>query len=114
MSGQTVGSEIDIKAVNDAHVDSGVALGVELLAFTDAVMQGGAAAIANTRAAVHAEIGDAGVVDASAVIMMFNVVDRVADATGIPIDEEIAHDERYQIGSELGMDHLTPEERAAR
>jgi hypothetical protein len=43
-----------------------------------------------------------------------NVVDRIADSTGIPIDEGFVRDMRYQVGSELGMDHLTPEERAAR
>ena len=55
-----------------------------------------------------------GVTDTAAVITMFNVVDRVADATGIPIDPGLARDMRYAIGSELGMEHLTPEERASR
>ena len=45
---------------------------------------------------------------------MFNIVDRIADATGIPIDEGFARDIRYQIGNELGMDEFKPEERAAR
>ena len=45
---------------------------------------------------------------------MFNVVDRVADATGIAIDEGVTHHMRYAVGSELGMDHLAPEKRAAR
>jgi len=45
---------------------------------------------------------------------MFNVVDRVADSTGIPIDEGFTRDMRYEIGAELGMSHLAPEERASR
>ena len=44
----------------------------------------------------------------------FNVADRVADTTGIPIDEGMTHDMRYAVGSELGMDHLAPEKRTAR
>ncbi len=107
------GSDVELQAVNDAEIDSGVAHGAELLAFSDAVMKRDADAIVKTRDAVHRALGDAGVVEASAVIMMFNVVDRIADATGIPIDE-VTREMRYQIGSELEMDHLTPEERAAR
>jgi len=30
------------------------------------------------------------------------------------IDEGMTHDLRYQVGGELGMKHLAPEERAAR
>ncbi len=108
------GTEVDLNAVGDVSVDSGVSYGAELLAFTDAVMKRDAEAIVKTRDDVHARLGDAGVVDACAVITMFNVVDRIADSTGIPIDDGFTRDLRYQVGSELGMDHLTPEERAAR
>jgi hypothetical protein len=108
------GAAVDLAAVNDGAVESGVASGAELLAFTDAVMARDAEATAGTRAAVEAQLGPAGVTDAAAVIAMFNVVDRVADATGIPIDEGVARDMRYAVGIELGMGHLTPEERASR
>ena len=60
-----------------------------------------------------AEIGAEGVVDTAAVIAMFNIVDRVADATGIPIDEPMG-EMRYGIGEELGMMELSPEARSAR
>jgi hypothetical protein len=88
--------------------------GFELLAFTDAVMARDASAIEKTRDAVKEKLGDDGVVDAAAVMTMFNVVDRIADATGIPIDDSFTRDMRYAIGSELGMDHLSPEERSSR
>lgn len=103
-----------MSAVKDGAADSGVAFGAELLAFTDAVMARKGAAIEATRKALEAGLGVEGVVDTAAVIAMFNVVDRVADATGIPIDDGFTRDLRYAIGSELGMDHLTPEERANR
>jgi len=108
------GNEVDLSAVNDVEAESGVALGAELLAFTDAVMKRDADAIVRTRDVLYEQIGAEGVVEASGVILMFNVVDRVADSTGIPIDEGMTHDLRYQVGGELGMKHLAPEERAAR
>lgn len=108
------GTEVDLAAVNDGAVESGVAYGAELLAYTDAVMSRDAEGIVKTRDELGAKIGPDGVVDTAAVIAMFNVVDRVADATGIPIDEGFTKDLRYSIGAELGMDHLTPEERASR
>ena len=108
------GQAIDLSAVNGGERDTGVALGRELLAFTDAVMANDAAGIEATREVVHRALGDAGVVDTAAVIAMFNVVDRVADATGIPIDEGPTRDMRYGVGGELGMEALTPEARAAR
>lgn len=114
MSGKVQGKEVDLAAVNDAGVDSGVAHGDVLLAFTDAVMARDGEAIERSRGALRDALGEAGVVDTSGVIAMFNVVDRIADATGIPIDEGFARDIRYSIGSELSMDHLKPEERAAR
>lgn len=114
MSGAVRGAEVDLSVVAGEAVDSGVAHGAELLAYADAVMGGDAAAIASTRDGLEQVLGLAGVSDTAAVIAMFNVVDRIADATGIPIDEEFARDVRYEIGSELGMSHLSPEERASR
>lgn len=108
------GTEVDLAAINDGEVESGVVFGAELLAFTDAVMSRDTEFIAKTRNELGAKIGAHGVVDTAAVISMFNVVDRIADATGIPIDDGFTRDMRYSIGAELGMEHLTPEERASR
>jgi hypothetical protein len=108
------GTAIDLSAVKDGETDSGVAFGAELLAYTNAVMTRDAAAIEMTRADLEGKLGAEGVVDTAAVIAMFNVVDRIADATGIPIDGGFTRDLRYAIGNELGMNHLTPEERASR
>jgi hypothetical protein len=108
------GTTVDLSAVNDIGVESGVSFGVELLAFTDAVMARDVGAMEKTRDAVEGKLGSAGVADTAAVITMFNVVDRIADATGIPIDDGFTRDTRYEIGRELGMEHLSPEERDAR
>ena len=62
----------------------GVAAGEELAAFAEAVAGDGdmAAAIFALRRAV----GDDGWVDAAGVAATFNAIDRVADATGIPLE----------------------------
>ena len=66
----------------------GVAAGKELAAFAEAVAGAGdmAAAIPDLRRAV----GDAGWVDAAGVAATFNAIDRVADATGIPLEPKKA------------------------
>ena len=86
--------------------DGGVAHGASLVAFAEAVMGRDAAEIAATRDALAQAIGQQGVLDAAGVIAMFNVVDRIADATGIPVDEGPFKEVRYAVGGELGMAHL--------
>lgn len=107
------GEDAEIGAIRDPGEESGVAGGTALLAFTDAVLRGTEAEIAATRDALRSELGAEAVVDTGAVIAMFEVMDRIADATGIPIDEGVAHDSRYRIGDQLGMGDFAPEHRSA-
>lgn len=87
MSGQSTGSRIDLGAVNGAGVgDGGVAHGERLVAFTEAVMGGDDAALDRERTALRAVLTPAEYVDVAGVIGAFNVVDRIADSTGIPLD----------------------------
>jgi hypothetical protein len=44
-------------------------------------------ALASERAALRAVLSDEQFVDVAATIAAFNVVDRIADSTGIPLDE---------------------------
>ena len=69
-----------------AGSDGGVTHGVRLLAFTEAVMRGDDDTLARERAQLRVLVSPEAFVDACAVIAAFNVVDRVADATGIPVD----------------------------
>jgi hypothetical protein len=57
-----------------------------LLAFTDAVMGNDDSALERTRADLRAVLTPEAFVDVAATIAAFNVVDRIADATGIPLD----------------------------
>lgn len=81
------GAEIDVAAVNGgADSDAGVQHGACLISFTEAVMHGGESAMSLARAALKAVLSPESFVDAAAIIGAFNVVDRIADATGIPLD----------------------------
>jgi hypothetical protein len=70
----------------EANSDVGVAHAAELLAFTEAVMRGDDASVTRTRAALRSVLSPEAYVAVAAIIAAFNVVDRVADATGIPLD----------------------------
>ena len=67
--------------------DGGIAHGALLLAFTDAVMGEGDEGLGRARQALRKSLSDAAFVDTCATIGAFNVVDRIADATGIPLDD---------------------------
>jgi hypothetical protein len=66
--------------------DGGVAHGARLLAFVDAVQGCDDDAIERERAALRSVVSPEAFVDVCALVASFNVVDRVADATGIPLD----------------------------
>ena len=55
------------------------------------------------RSAVRDKMGGEALVDAAAVAATFNAIDRVADATGIPIDEERL-EPTAGLRKELGID----------
>ena len=57
-----------------------------LVAFAEAVMRDDDAELARAREALRAVLTPEAYVDACAVVGAFNVVDRIADATGIPLD----------------------------
>ncbi len=101
MSGKTSETEVDLGAVNGAlGSDGGVAQGERLVAFTEAAMGDDGAALERERAALRGLLTPEAFVDACAVVGAFNVVDRVADATGIPLDEGLAllsHEVREEL-----------------
>jgi hypothetical protein len=101
VSGEANGLTLDLEAALDRdHVgDVGIPAGAELLAFTNAVELGGD--IDAARAALVAEIGAEATFDAAATIAIFNGLVRVADGTGIRLDEgafTASVDERELLG----------------
>ena len=89
MSGEANGLTVDLQAVLDRdHVgDVGVPASAALLAFTNAVELGGD--IDGARAALENEIGAEAAMEAAATIAVFNGLVRVADGTGIRLDDGV-------------------------
>lgn len=71
-----------------ADGDVGIPDAALLMAFADAIVGSDDAALAAQRDAVRRTLGSAALVDAAAVAAAFNGIDRVADATGTPAEEE--------------------------
>ena len=65
---------------------SDVPHGGALLTFADAVLGRDDAVLARAQEAVRARLGDAALFDAAAVIGGFDGITRIADATGIPLE----------------------------
>jgi len=60
------------------------------------------AALGRARSALQAVLSPAEFVDACAIIAAFNVVDRIADATGIPLDP-VLHAASADIREQLAL-----------
>lgn len=65
----------------------GVPHGGVLLKFVEAMLSGDEAGRAGARRAVREALGDAAFVDACATVASFNAVVKLADGTGIPLEE---------------------------
>jgi hypothetical protein len=88
VSSQVQGAEVDLASVNGGpQGDAGVEHGARLIAFTEAVMGRDEEQLAAERAALRAVLSPEAFADVAAVIGSFNVVDRIADSTGIPLDD---------------------------
>ncbi len=101
MSSQSLGTEVDLALVNGAPgQDGGVEHGALLVAFSEAAMGEDEVALAREREALLAVLSPEAFVDVCATIGAFNVVDRIADATGIPLDgmmEAVSREVRVEL-----------------
>ena len=99
------GEIIDLQAltggVNGAA--SGIPHGDLLVAFAEAVTLASEPAIAQARIALQAAMGDEALVDAAGIVGMFNGLDRVADATGTPLEDWKAAD-TAEMRAAIGID----------
>ena len=77
--------------------------------FADAAIDGNAARLWATRERVLEALGSAALTDTAATVAIFNAVVKVADATGIPIEDykiEPTRDLRAELGiDEFGQAH---------
>jgi hypothetical protein len=73
-----------------AEGDGGVPHGRLLIRFAEAVLGEEEIALRRAHDALASAVGSPGLVDAAGVVGLFNAIDRVADATGIPLEPEKA------------------------
>ena len=102
-SSQYHGVEVDVSVVKGWVREGGVAQGELLGGFAEALISGSDDELAHARSRVLVDLGPAALVDAAGVAALFNAIDRVADATGIPVEEDklaasADFRERLQIG----------------
>lgn len=76
-----------------------------LVAFAEAVLGENEAALSHARAELMTALGPAGLVDAAGVVGLFDAIDRVADATGIPLEAEKA-EASADFRAALGLDRF--------
>jgi hypothetical protein len=81
--------------------NGGIAHGQELMTFAEATLGDGDRALDEARRSLLRALGPDAMVDAAAIAGLFNAIDRVADATGTPLEDwkaEATSDVRAAIG----------------
>ena len=82
------GEEYDLESINGAiEGDGGVTHGRLLVEFAEAVLGDDDQKIAEVRGRMATELGSDALVDSAGVVALFNAIDRVADATGTPLED---------------------------
>jgi len=87
----------------DGSGDGGVPHGKLLMDFGAAVVGADAVGLAACRDAVRRAMGEEALADATGVAAIFNAVVRIADATGIPLEDAKAAASRA-VRAEIGID----------
>ncbi len=103
-SGRHDGADYDLAAiVGDGDGDGGVPEGRLLSRFAEAILGTDEAALATARRELNATLGPEALVDTAAVAALFNAIDRIADATGIPLEDDKMADSA-DFRATLGID----------
>lgn len=89
-SGQRNNETFDLQAVTAERGDGGVQDGETLRALTEATIRSEWLELSAMRSRAEARIGTQVVVDTLIVAAAFNGITRVADSTGIPLDDNTA------------------------
>jgi hypothetical protein len=100
-SSKTKGENYDLMLLTGTGGDGNIPHGALLVQFAEAVLGRDDERLAAIQSEIRAKLGDAALVDAAAIAATFNAIDRVADATGIPIEDnkaEVTADFRAALG----------------
>jgi hypothetical protein len=89
-SSKAKGEDYDLGLLTGTKGDGNIAHGALLVAFAEAVLGDDDQRLREVQAAIRNRMGDPAFVDAAAIVATFNAIDRVADATGIPIEDSKA------------------------
>ena len=95
--------DLDLRAIGDPTIPSGIPGGAGLLALVDACLASGDLASAHDR--IRSELGDAALVDAAAVFGNFQMMNRIAEGTGIPIARQVVDREADTIRA-IGLERM--------
>lgn len=100
-SGEHSGETHDLAAIVASEQDGAtIPFARELAAFADAFFQD-VNALTIARDNLQSAVGDRALVDAAALVAIYNAVVKIADSTGIPLDEvkiEVSRDLRQSLG----------------
>jgi hypothetical protein len=120
-SSKTKGGNYDLKLLTGSSGDGNIPHGALLVQFAEAVLGDDDARLAAIQSEIRSKMGNAALVDAAAIAATFNAIDRVADSTGIPIEDnkaEVTADFRAALGinsfAENRGEIADPRDRSAR
>ena len=84
-SAEAIGVQVDVRSITDPAIDSLIEGGDSLIGLVDAVL--GREEMARTAAAegIASMLGQEALVDAAGVIATFSMMNRIANATGMPV-----------------------------
>ncbi len=103
-SGAVTGETFDMQVITEGGTaaPSGVPHGETLVAFAEAVVGSDETALATARQRVLVELGPEALVDAAAVASNFERMVRIADSTGIPLDD-VVYEKTVDVREELHL-----------
>lgn len=104
---QTEGKSVDVgRVTRDTGHDVDVAHAAELIEFAEAVVLGDRARIDAARKALQGLLGEAGLVDAAAVVAAFHGFVRIADAIGIPYTTAARGGDAPELREQAGVNEF--------
>lgn len=106
-SGEMTREAFDMQVITEggAAAPSGVPHGETLVAFAEAVVGSDETALATARQRLLVELGPEALVDAAAVASNFERMVRIADSTGIPLDD-VVYEKTLDVREELHLDRF--------
>ena len=102
-SAEHTGDDFDYGAITTGEGETGIPNGDLLIEFGEAVLGDDPGRLAAARSAIVDAMGAEALVDATGVAGLFNAIDRVADATGAPLEDDKA-EQTAALRKEIGID----------